>query len=238
MAYTLPSLHSDAAARSEADNAFAAHSSVRSYSGEHQAHAHGHAQILYALQGRMELEVGGRSAFVDAVSGMLIPAGMDHGYLAAPRSRVFVIDAPAGPGLDRMRRFSVPPLLRGRETQGPAAEQLAQVLQAPGLLARRGLDVQRLAGHVQATLHEEWPTARLAALCHMSTQRFHARFVELAGQPPQAWLRSLRLDAAARWLAQGQPLEATALRCGYASASALAYALRRDRGVTARQLRG
>ncbi|MET1537080.1 cupin domain-containing protein, partial [Burkholderia sola] len=134
MAYTLSSLLSDTA--DTADTAFAPHSSVRSYSGEHQAHAHGHAQILYALQGRMELEVGGRSAFVDAVSGMLIPAGVDHGYLAAPRSRVFVIDAPSGPGLDRLRRFSVPSALRGRDTEGPAAEQLAQVLQAPGLLAR------------------------------------------------------------------------------------------------------
>ena len=242
MAYTLSSLHSDAAAQDGAadatDTAFAPHSSVRSYSGEHQAHAHGHAQILYALQGRMELEVGGRSAFVDAVSGMLIPAGVGHGYLAAPRSRVFVIDAPSGPGLDRMRRFSVPPALRGRESEGPATEQLAQVLQAPGLLARRGLDLQQLTTSVQAALHEDWPTVRLAALCHMSAQRFHARFVELAGQPPQAWLRGLRLDAAERGLARGLPLEATALRCGYASASALAYALRRDRGVTARQLRG
>jgi AraC-like DNA-binding protein/mannose-6-phosphate isomerase-like protein (cupin superfamily) len=239
MAHTLPSLHSEAAACSEAaESAFAPHSSVRSYSGEHQAHAHGHAQILYALQGRMELEVGGRSAFVDAVSGMLIPAGVDHGYLAAPKSRVFVIDAPSGPGLDRLRRFSVPPALRGLESEGPAAAQLAQVLEAPGLLARRGLDMQGLAAQVQAALHEDWPTARLAALCHMSAQRFHARFVELAGQPPQSWLRGLRRDAAERWLARGLPLEATALRCGYASASALAYALRRDRGVTARQLRG
>jgi AraC-like DNA-binding protein/mannose-6-phosphate isomerase-like protein (cupin superfamily) len=239
MAHTLPSLHSEAAACSEAaESAFAPHSSVRSYSGEHQAHAHGHAQILYALQGRMELEVGGRSAFVDAVSGMLIPAGVDHGYLAAPKSRVFVIDAPSGPGLDRLRRFSVPPALRGLESEGPAAAQLAQVLEAPGLLARRGLDMQGLAAQVQAALHEDWPTARLAALCHMSAQRFHARIVELAGQPPQSWLRGLRLDAAERWLARGLPLEATALRCGYASASALAYALRRDRGVTARQLRG
>ena len=80
-------------------------------------------------------------------------------------------------------------------------------------------------------------TARLAGLCHLSVPQFHARFVELVGVAPQAWLRGLRLDAAMAQLAQGQLLETTALRCGYRTASALAYALRRERGVTSRQLR-
>ena len=83
-----------------------AQTSVRSYSGEHQAHAHGHAQILFALQGRMELEVGGRPSFVDSASGMIIPAGTEHGYLAAPQTQVLVIDAPVAMGLDKLRRFA------------------------------------------------------------------------------------------------------------------------------------
>ncbi|MDN5535490.1 helix-turn-helix domain-containing protein, partial [Comamonas sp.] len=81
------------------------------------------------------------------------------------------------------------------------------------------------------------PTARLAGLMHLSVAQFHARFVELTDRTPQDWLRGLRLDAAVLQLKQGSALEATALHCGYASASALAYALRRERGVTSRQLR-
>jgi len=214
-----------------------AQTSVRRYSGEHQAHAHEHAQILFALRGRMELEVGRQSGFVDSACGMVIPAGTDHGYLAQPQTQVFVIDAPMAPGLDRLRRFAVPPPLRFPVSSLSAAAQMALVLQAPTLLQRRGLDLQWLEQRVQAALHESWPTARLAELMHLSVAQFHARFVELMGSTPQDWLRGLRLDAATQQLRQGAALELTALRCGYASASALAYALRRERGVTSRQLR-
>lgn len=211
--------------------------SVRCYSGEHAAHAHGHAQVLYALHGRMELEVAGRAAFVDTTCGMVIPAGTAHAFLAPPGARMFVIDAPDQPSVARVRRFAIAPEHRAFAASDDAALRLAQILQAPRVLARRAIAPERLERAVRAALHEDWPTVRMAALCFLSPQRFHARWLALTGRTPQAWLRGERLDAAARELAQGVPLDTVALRTGYASASALAYALRRDRGTGARALR-
>lgn len=212
---------------------------MRRYSGEHRAHEHGFAQILYALDGCMELDIAGRGAFIDSACGIVIPAGAGHGYCADRSARILVIDAPDQPGLARMRRFAVPALWRtGAPTPQAVAAQVAAVLQAPDLLVRRRIDLALLTRRVQAALHEDWPTARLAALCNLSAQRFHARLLELTGRTPQAWLRTLRLDHAAQLLERGQQLEATALACGYASASALAYALKRERGLGARALRG
>lgn len=211
--------------------------SVRSYSGEHAAHAHDHAQVLYALQGRMELEVAGRAAFVDTACGMVIPAGTAHAFLAPPGARMFVIDAPDQPGVDRVRRFAIASLHSAFTADDDPVQRLAQILQAPRVLARRAIAPERLERAVRSALHEDWPTARMAALCCLSPQRFHARWLAITGRTPQAWLRGERLDAAARDLANGVPLDTVALRTGYASASALAYALRRDRGTSGRALR-
>ena len=217
--------------------------SVRHYEGETQAHSHAHVQILYALNGRMELEVDGKPAFVDTASGVVIPAGAAHSYLAQRGSAIAVVDAPEHCGLAQLRRFAAPSrdwlatYATHTSPQMLAQAHLAWVLQSPVLLQRRALDVQAITLAVQADLAAAWPTARLAALAHLSAQRFHVRWLELTGHTPQQWLRSLRLNAASTALAAGQPLETTALRCGYGSASALAYALRRDRGVGSRALR-
>lgn len=214
--------------------------SIRAYADEHAVHAHDHGQLLYALQGSMEVEVQGHLALVDACCGLWIPAGCAHGYGAAPGAQMLVMDVGRGlltPALERQRSFRVPPAARCAPAAMAWPQRLALLLAAPSLQARRRLDSLALARRVQAALHEDWPTARLAALCHLSPQRFHARWLELLGQTPQQWLRQLRLERAEQELAAGRRLDATALVCGYASASALAYALRRDRGSSARQLR-
>jgi AraC-like DNA-binding protein len=211
--------------------------SIRSYSGEQTVHAHDHAQVLFAWRGRMEIDVGASADFADNSCGLVIPAGVTHAYAASPDLRMVVIDAPPELGLDRARRFAVTPGVRQLAADGRADRLLDAILQTPRVGVRRGIALDALRATLAGALHEDWPTARLAERCLLSPQRFHARLLELTGQSPQAWLRALRLDEAQRLLARGLTLEAVAMRVGYASASALAHALRRDRELGVRDLR-
>ena len=210
--------------------------SLRSYSGEQSVHAHDFAQVLFAWRGRMDLELGGGADFCDGCRGLIIPAGVTHAYAAPPDTRMVVIDAPARRGLDRVRRFAVTAGVRQLVAGATPSDLLAALLDAPRVGVRRGIALDGLRAALVLALHEPWTTARMASLCLLSPQRFHARLLELTGLAPQAWLRALRLDEAQRLLRRGLTLEATAARVGYASASALAYALRRDRAVGVRSL--
>lgn len=212
-------------------------SSIRRYSTEGDCHAHDYVQIMFALQGRMELEVGGHCAFADTSLGMLIPAGVEHAFMTTPDTRMFVIELPTLAGMTRMRRFAVTSACRDGVQREDVACQLAQVLQAPSVLTRRGIDLGQLDDALDARLHETWSTPRMAALFFLSPQRFHARMLELTGQTPQTYLRNRRLDAAERLLRHGTLLDTAAQQVGYRSASALSFALKRDRHRSTRDLR-
>jgi AraC-like DNA-binding protein len=213
------------------------HASRRRYAGEYGAHVHHHAQVLVGLRGRLELEFDGRGAYVDAACALIMPAGVSHGYLATRAADVLVIDASTCDGLERFRRFVPPPHWKDPRRRFDAAAALAEMLNASTVLLRRPIDLDGLTEAIDAELHAEWTTARLAALCRLSAQRFHPRFAELAGMTPGVYVRQRRLDAAQRLLRAGLSLEAAALQVGYASASALGFALRRERGVGARAIR-
>lgn len=239
--------------------------SLRTYLGGHVPHAHSHAQVLLGVEGGLALEVDGRSAWVDATAGLVIPAGATHGFESRGGARVWVVDAPACLGLDRLRAFALPPGWAANpgcdsspgqgtvtdagtgtasSTYGQTGTSLsaAQVLdtldQAARVQVRRPVEVARLQAAVADTLHQPWPVQRMAALYCLSVPRFQVRWQALTGLSPQAWLRDQRLDAAQRQLKAGWPLETVALQVGYRSASALLFALRRDRGQTTRHLRG
>lgn len=208
--------------------------SVRRYQGEYESHAHDHAQILMGLAGRLELEVDGRAAFVDASCGLVIPAGARHGFMARQAARVSVVDALDRDGLRHFRRFALTAPLA---SLSDADSVLQAVGDATPIQVRRGLDLSRLDNALDAALHQNWSTVRMAALFSLSIQRFHARLTELTGLTPQRYLRQRRLTLAMQCLQEGRTLEHVALRCGYGSATALAFALRRDKAVGARALR-
>lgn len=208
--------------------------SLRRYHGDHGCHRHDHAQLLFGVGGGLDIDAEGRGALVDAASGLVIPAGMDHGSQSRHGAAVWVVDLPPRAGLDRLRRLALPP----DWARAPDLDTLLDGLAvAPRRLVRRRLDVDAIHRQVGQALHEPWPTARLAALAALSPQRFHARWLERTGLTPQAWLRARRLDEAVRLLRGGRGLAQAAERLGYARASALATALRRERGLGARDLR-
>jgi len=213
------------------------YSGIRTYTGEHVLHAHDYVQIMFAIRGRMELEIGGHFAFADMSCGMVIPAGIEHGFMTAPETHMFVIELPHSAGFNKVRRFAATSACHKSIHLGNVTSQLVQVLQAPKVLARRGIDLTKLDSALDACLHETWSTARMAQLFFLSPQRFHARLMEIAGQTPQNYLRSRRFDTAERLLRHGMSLEAAAMQVGYRSASALSFALKRDRQLSTRQLR-
>lgn len=164
-------------------------STLRRYLGTHAPHSHAHAQLLFGLHGRLELELDGRAAHVDVGTGLIVPPGVEHAYEAARGARVWVLDAPAGPALDRVRRFALP---AGWVLTDDAAALLRLAGTAPALRARRSIDPLRLERALAGRLHENWSNARMAALFALSAPRFHARWLALTGLAPQAWLRGRR----------------------------------------------
>lgn len=209
--------------------------SLRRYRGEYEPHAHDHAQVLLGLDGRLELDVAGRGFEVEAGRAMIVPAGVTHGYLAQCEARVWVVDAPACQSLDRIRHLAAPRIMAQAGCDADAL--LAAIAAAPRAQPRRRVDVDRLAAAIDARPHLPWTNAQLAAWAHLSVPRLHARLLEATALTPQAFVRARRLARAQTLLAAGVTLDAAALQVGYRSASALAFALRRDRGLGARALR-
>ena len=152
--------------------------SLRRYAGEYPAHSHAHAQVLVGLQGCLELELDGHAAFVDAASALIVPAGVAHAFLAEVPARMLVLDAPAeAAALRRVRRFAPPPAWKTPPVEAlDAAALLDSLHDTPTLLARRRLDLAALETAVAAAPAADWSTPRLAALCCLSPQRFHALF--------------------------------------------------------------
>lgn len=141
--------------------------------------------------------------------------------------------------------------LSGGEEGGAArATRLCDAILAQALSATR-IDASRgwlaalhdpAIGRALAAIHEDprtrWDATVLAERVGMSRTRFFARFTELVGEPPAAYLSRWRVQVAADLLRREDPSTAQlAEETGYASEEAFCRVFRRHLGVTPAEYR-
>jgi AraC family transcriptional regulator len=98
--------------------------------------------------------------------------------------------------------------------------------------------IERAMRLLERLMGEDIDYERIAAAIGLSPSRFHHRFFEVAGETPGAYLRRIRLDAAAtrlRWTEESVLTIATNL--GYASQSSFIKAFERRHGMTPSRFR-
>lgn len=96
------------------------------------------------------------------------------------------------------------------------------------LLRKRGF-AQLLADILQSP-ENEWSVAEMADRVHLSRTAFFRQFGEACDQSPQQFLLALRMQHAARRMAQGESIAQAAQAVGYSSYAAFSRAFKRVMG--------
>ncbi len=131
---------------------------------------------------------------------------------------------------------------RGNHEHFQANMRLTEILERFVASAFKGDDLREAPAHnwffsveraVEERIHSLKTVEDLAGIAGMSTAHFSRRFREVVQQPPAAWLRQRRLDAAALLLrTSASSIQDIALQVGFRRASAFNLAWRREFGCT------
>jgi AraC-like DNA-binding protein len=217
--------------------------SVRDYGAAPGTHVHEHFQVLWTLQGTLELEVEGRGTALASGEATLLHPGERHDFESRQGSRCLVLDTcdpawgrrPARPRNAEASHHLAMYLalsLRGGtyalpELGGLLLAQAWGAMPAPHR-ARRDVDWAGLTRWLMDRLAQPLTAAALAEQALLSESQFRQRCLEALGCSPMQWVRALRLERARALRAGGMSVAEIARRTGYRSPSALRVALGRS----------
>jgi AraC-like DNA-binding protein len=223
---------------------------LRSYAGVPHAHDHPHHQVVLALEGQLEMEIGGREGRVDSGRGALVPAGMLHAFTGVGQNRFVTLDIgkASDAALRRLlstgeRYFSVSRAVEHllayvgsrRGALGPDADHVAPLLAAA--LAESEADARAPEAVLKATeyMRRAYPrpitcedAARVAGI---STAHLHGLFKQWLGVTPGRYLGQIRIERAKdRLVGSAEPIVEIALGVGFSEQSAFTRAFSRRFG--------
>jgi AraC-like DNA-binding protein len=205
---------------------------------------HDHFQVIWPLQGCLELEIEGKGLALQAGDGLIVQPGDRHDFESPDGSRCLVLDSnaslwqhrPIRPAFAKSASQMAAFLAVALEEQLPLAIASGELLLAQSWgtahttgKVRRSIDWKKLASWTSARLDQKLLAADLAALAHLSESQFRARCLAEWGLTPMQWIRQLRLNKAQLLREAGIASAIVAARVGYQTPSALAAAMGRGK---------
>lgn len=231
----------------------------RRYQRRPFGHAHDYHQLLFGVDGEIELEIDGHAYRVDGGHGLVIPAGEHHLCAGLGENLQLVADFPASsvavPArlMSRPRTFSMDGAFAARvralatvpsSTPGTPPQYAWQQAAAlsVGLSAMLGLDdrqvdaarfpVAAIDRYLRDNLSTPLRVDQLAARIGWGARRFHTLFCDAFGDTPHGYQTRLRLDQAVQWLMAGtMPLAEIAGGVGYPDQTTFTRAFSRRFGM-------
>jgi AraC-like DNA-binding protein len=223
---------------------------LRSYPGESHIHDHPYHQVVLALEGGLDMEIGGRVGRVDSARGALIPASTLHAFSGVGRNRFVTLDigkAWAGePGrllATATPYFTVPRAVEhllayvgsrpddlGHDADH-VAPLLASALAGSPAEARAPEAVLKATDFMRRAYARSITCAEVADVAGVSTAHLHALFRRWLGSTPGRTLGGIRLERARERLSgTPAPIVEIALAVGFSEQSAFTRAFRRRFG--------
>ncbi|MFT4300954.1 MAG: AraC family transcriptional regulator [Desulfovibrio sp.] len=224
-----------------------------SYTGRLPDETHTHAQIVLALEGEMEIEVGGINAKLDVDHCAFVPSGVIHSQQVDKQNKFLVVNCNENELchsiLDHLtERIFLSTALSTRQLLdfavtaqhehiplGKISEHWVQLLLAslsPSALSMPWAVFSNMVNRVENSLDQPWSVRMMAEQVGLSQSRFYAVFQKKFKKTPQEWLTDLRIKKAQRWLALTDlPIADVALRVGYSDQSVLTRVMRRTTGL-------
>lgn len=223
---------------------------LRSYPGEAHAHVHPYHQVILALEGGLDMEIGGRTGRVESARGALVPAGTLHAFAGVGRNRFLLLDISRTSAVEPARLlaaetpyFAVPRAVEhllayvGSRPHdlGGDADHVAPLLAAA--LAQTSPETPAPEAVLKAVTFMRRAYARpitcedAARAAGISTAHLHALFKQWLGSTPGRTLGKIRLERAKDRLSHsGEPIVEIALAVGFSEQSAFTRAFRRRFG--------
>ena len=222
-------------------------------------HAHDYHQLLFGVDGAIELEIDGHAYRVDAEHGLVVPGGEHHVCVGLTENLQLVADFPASSVALPARLMARP---RTFALEGPLAAQVRTLVTIPkthpgappqhdwqraailagNLATSLGQDLTRhdaarfpvmaIDACLRASLAEPPGADELASRFGWGARHFHTLFCEAFGDTPHGYQTRLRLDQAVQWLMAGtMPLTDIAFGVGYPDQTTFTRAFARRFGL-------